>query len=72
MRESDALKKWCPMARDTEVGGSHVSNRQGFVPHGENLEVCLGSNCMVWVRSYGHIAPSGRCGLVADSTADMK
>ena len=73
MKEEEARKKWCPMARfhviEAEV---EESNRQGFGNGmGYKNNHCITSDCMMWVEdksTNAHTGVSsvcgGHCGLI--------
>lgn len=65
MKESEAIKKWCPYVRvtitpnDATWQGNMMTNR-GEIPASNTDTLCIGSNCMMWQpRGEGE----GDCGL---------
>ena len=65
MKQSDAKTKWCPMIRDTVLGGQPINRDSSPRPNDPKHDAtknykCIGDECMMWT---GSANGSGDCGL---------
>ena len=66
LKETEAKKKWCPMARvidiKSEVSWNRIKRAVGIDTVGAK---CIASECMLWVnRTSDNTDKSGYCGLI--------
>jgi hypothetical protein len=48
MKESEAIKKWCPMVRMADCGAENASAVNRIHGEFECTAYCIGSECMMW------------------------